>query len=166
MRTSTALSFGAGFLACLALAANRPTPTPAASTPVSDLGAFSSSLAVKDIAASRAFYETLGFSQAGGVEEQNWLVLRNGTVTIGLFQGMFPENIMTFNPGWGAQAKPIEPFEDIRSIQRRFKAAGLTLTTEADEDSTGVASFTMLDPDGNMLLFDQHVPKPAETREE
>ena len=166
MRTTTCLSFAAGFLACLAIAANRPATTP--SMPVSDssLGAFSASLAVKDIAASRAFYETLGFSVTNGVQEQNWLILRSGATTIGLFQGMFEDNIMTFNPGWNWEAKPLESFEDVRSIQRRFKAAGLTLNVEADETTTGPASFILADPDGNTIFLDQHVPKPAEAKDE
>ena len=128
------------------------------------LGAFSVSLAVKDIAASRAFYEKLGFSIVLGQQEQNWLILRHGTTTIGLFQGMFEANGLTFNPGWNAEAKPLESFEDVRAIQRRLKAGGLALTSEADETSTGPASFTLLDPDGNPVLFDQHVPKPADAR--
>ncbi len=166
MRSTTYLSFAAGFLACLTIAASNPNPMTPKIDSKGGLGAFSASLAVKDIAASRAFYETLGFSVVHGVQEQNWLVLRSGTTTIGLFQGMFENNIMTFNPGWDYEAKPLEEFEDIRSIQKRLKAAGLTLTTEADEESTGIANFTMVDPDGNMLLFDQHVPKPGEAREE
>ncbi|MFK7766862.1 MAG: VOC family protein [Mariniblastus sp.] len=121
------------------------------------LGAFSSSLAVKDIAASKAFYEKLGFEKAGGDEEQNWLILRNGDTTIGLFQGMFEKNLLTFNPGWDHQANPIKDFDDVREIQRKLKAAGMTLTTEADESLTGPASFTMVDPDGNPILIDQHV---------
>ncbi|MEZ6014482.1 MAG: VOC family protein [Planctomycetota bacterium] len=124
------------------------------------LGAFSVSLAVKDLAASRAFYEKLGFVNVLGEQEQNWLIMRSGKTTIGLFQGMFPSNIMTFNPGWDHEAKPLTSFDDVRAIQSRLKAAGVQLTTEADEESTGPAHFTLVDPDGNMLLFDQHVPKP------
>jgi lactoylglutathione lyase len=121
------------------------------------LGAFSISLAVKDIAASRAFYEKLGFRQVGGDPAQNWLILRNGETTIGLFQGMFPGNILTFNPGWDSQAKPLKEFTDVREIQRSLKASGLVLASEADEATTGPASLMLSDPDGNTVLFDQHV---------
>lgn len=121
------------------------------------LGTFSSSLAVKDIAASRAFYEKLGFEQVGGDQSQNWLILRHGETTIGLFQGMFERNMLTFNPGWNSQAETLEDFEDVREIQRRLKAAGLELTSEADESTTGPASLTLIDPDGNPILIDQHV---------
>ena len=121
------------------------------------LGAFSISLAVKDIAASRAFYEKLGFEQVFGDQTQNWLILRNGETTIGLFQGMFERNMLTFNPGWNSQAKPLKEFEDIREIQRCLKASGLALTSEADEATTGPASLTLIDPDGNPILLDQHV---------
>jgi len=122
------------------------------------LGAFSVSLAVKDLPASRAFYEKLGFEQAGGDPAQNWLILRNGTVTIGLFQGMFERNVLTFNPGWDYQAQPVgEKFADIREHQRRFKSQGFELAMEADESSTGPASVMLTDPDGNPVLIDQHV---------
>jgi catechol 2,3-dioxygenase-like lactoylglutathione lyase family enzyme len=121
------------------------------------LGAFSISLAVKDIAASCAFYEKCGFEQVGGDASQNWLILRNGETTIGLFQGMFDRNLLTFNPGWNSQAQPLKEFEDVRAIQRRLKASGLTLTSEADESTTGPASLTLVDPDGNPVLIDQHV---------
>ncbi|HVS18660.1 MAG TPA: VOC family protein, partial [Planctomycetota bacterium] len=110
----------------------------------------------------RAFYEKLGFSKAGGVQEQNWLILRNGTTTIGLFQGMFEKNCLTFNPGWGAGAQPLERFTDVREIQARVEEAGLELVLRADPESTGVAHFTLLDPDGNPVLVDQHVPRPKE----
>ncbi|MCG8408028.1 MAG: VOC family protein [Phycisphaerales bacterium] len=122
-----------------------------------NLGAFSISLAVKDIAASRAFYEKLGFKEVLGDQTQNWLILRNGETTIGLFQGMFERNSLTFNPGWTCQAEPLKEFEDVRDIQRSLKASGLTLTTEADESTTGPASLTLVDPDGNPVLIDQHV---------
>ena len=122
-----------------------------------NLGAFSLSLAVKDIAASRAFYEKLGFEQVHGDQAQNWLILRNGETTVGLFQGMFERNMLTFNPGWNGRAEPLKEFEDIRAIQRRLKASGLTLTSEADESTTGPASLTLVDPDGNPILLDQHV---------
>ena len=122
-----------------------------------NLGAFSVSLSVKDIATSREFYEKLGFRPVGGDPDQNWQILRNGEVTIGLFQGMFEGNILTFNPGWDSQARPVDEFTDVRELQRRLKAQGLKMTVEADESGSGPASFIMLDPDGNPLLFDQHV---------
>jgi catechol 2,3-dioxygenase-like lactoylglutathione lyase family enzyme len=128
--------------------------------PNPELGAFSVSLAVKDLAKSRGFYEALGFAVVGGVPEQNWLILRNGTTTIGLFKGMLPGNSMTFNPGWDAQAKALPKFTDVRELQRRFEARGVELKSRADEASDGPAHFTLVDPDGNMLLFDQHVPRP------
>ena len=121
------------------------------------LGAFSISLAVKDLAASRAFYEALGFRKLGGEPEQNWLILHNGATVIGLFQGMFEQNIMTFNPGWDQGAKKVESFTDVREIQRRLKEAGIELMSEADESTQGPASFMVRDPDGNTILFDQHV---------
>ena len=122
-----------------------------------ELGAFSVSLAVKNIAGSLAFYEKLGFSRVGGDQKQNWLILRNGETTIGLFQGMFERNILTFNPGWNSQAQPLKEFEDIREIQRKLRAKGLALASEADESTTGPASLTLIDPDGNTILIDQHV---------
>lgn len=121
------------------------------------LGAFSISLAVKDIAASLAFYEKLGFEKVLGDQSQNWLILRNGETTVGLFQGMFERNMLTFNPGWNSQAEPLKEFKDVREIQRRLKASGLDLTSEADESTTGPASVTLIDPDGNPILIDQHV---------
>ena len=127
-----------------------------------DLGAFSISLTVKDLAASRAFYEKLGFEKFGGEPSQGWLILQNGTSTIGLFQGMFEKNILTFNPGWNRSAETLDAFDDVREIQRRLEAAGLQLVTRADEDSTGPASLTLVDPDGNPILVDQHVPKPQD----
>ncbi|MBX3096326.1 MAG: VOC family protein [Fimbriimonadaceae bacterium] len=122
-----------------------------------DLGAFSISLAVKDLPASRAFYEKLGFTQFGGEESQGWLIMRNGQHVIGLFQGMFEGNLLTFNPGWTQDAEPKESFTDIREIQRKLKAMGVTLTSEADETTTGPASLFLSDPDGNVILLDQHV---------
>jgi catechol 2,3-dioxygenase-like lactoylglutathione lyase family enzyme len=127
-----------------------------------ELGNFSVSLAVKDLAASRAFYEKLGFEKVGGVQEQNWLVLQNGTTKIGLFQGMFEKNCLTFNPGWDSDAQPLESFTDVREIQARLEAAGLELVLRADPESTGVAHCTLLDPDGNPILIDQHVPRPKD----
>jgi len=135
-----------------------PTQAPVAEpAPRTELGAFSVSLAVADLAASRAFYEALGFDAAGGDPAQGWLILRNGTTTIGLFQGMFERNILTFNPGWNARAEPLAEFTDVRVIQRRLREAGLTFASEADESTTGPASFVLVDPDGNPVLFDQHV---------
>ena len=122
-----------------------------------NLGAFSSSLAVQDIAVSLKFYQKLGFQEAGGDQSQNWLILRNGDVTIGLFQGMFERNVLTFNPGWNAQAEPLAEFDDVREIQQELKNQGLALTTEADTSTTGPASLMLIDPDGNQILIDQHV---------
>lgn len=124
------------------------------------LGSFSVSLAVKDIHASKAFYEKLGFEEVSGHLEQNWIVLRNGDVKIGLFQGMFERNMMTFNPGWSKDKETLPDFQDVRELQRTLKARGLTLATEADESTQGPAHFVLVDPDGNPLLFDQHVPSP------
>lgn len=121
------------------------------------LGLFSLSLAVKDLAASRAFYELLGFKAVFGEEDQNWLILDNGDVKIGLFQGMFEKNSLTFNPGWGPGAAPLDEFEDVRDIQKRLKAAGVEFVSEADETTTGPASCILTDPDGNPVLLDQHV---------
>ena len=121
------------------------------------LGAFSISLAVKDIAASRAFYEKLGFTAFAGDPEQGWLILKNETTVIGLFQGMFEKNILTFNPGWDGNAQPLPEFEDVRSIQRKLKQEGVALQMEADEATTGPANLLVVDPDGNQILFDQHV---------
>ena len=121
-----------------------------------NLGAFSLSLSVKDIAASKDFYGKLGFEPIGGDIEQNWLILRNGDHVIGLFQGMFDRNVLTFNPGWDQQCGETESFTDVRQIQRELKARGLTLVREADDDGTGPASCTLLDPDGNPILIDQH----------
>jgi catechol 2,3-dioxygenase-like lactoylglutathione lyase family enzyme len=126
-----------------------------------ELGNFSVSLAVKDIGASRAFYEKLGFRVFGGYQAHNWLILQNGTATVGLFQGMFDRNLMTFNPGWDRSGNALPDFDDIRDIQRTLKSRGLTLATAADEATTGPASLMVIDPDGNQILIDQHVPKPG-----
>jgi lactoylglutathione lyase len=121
------------------------------------LGAFSISLTVKDLAASRAFYEKLGFAVVGGAAEQNWLILRNADeVTIGLFKGLFERNLLTFNPGWDRQAKNLPAFEDVRKIQHRLEAEGLRLDTRADPKTSGPASLVLTDPDGNPILIDQH----------
>jgi len=122
-----------------------------------NLGTFSLSLAVKDIEASRAFYETFGFKEVGGDATQNWLILRNGDHTIGLFQGMFEKNTITFNPGWDKNAAKLDTFTDIRDLQRQLKTQGIALVSEADESTTGPASFMAIDPDGNPILVDQHV---------
>lgn len=122
-----------------------------------DLGAFSVSLAVKDLAASRAFYEKFGFAVFAGDPAQNWLILKNGDHAIGLFQGMFEKNILTFNPGWDQNAQPLATFTDVRELQRQLKAQGVEFASEADEHTTGPASFVALDPDGNPILVDQHV---------
>ncbi len=121
------------------------------------LGAFSISLAVTDIAASRDFYMKLGFQEFGGNIAENWLIMQNGDHTIGLFQGMFENNILMFNPGWDQDARQLQDFTDIRDIQKKLKDQGVKLISEADEKSSGPASFTLQDPDGNNILFDQHV---------
>ena len=122
-----------------------------------ELGAFSVSLAVKDIEASKLFYEKLGFTAFAGDQSQNWLIMKNGSHVIGLFQGMFEDNILTFNPGWNSDAQPLGEFTDVRELQRRLKAQGITPISEADENSAGPASFVIVDPDGNTILLDQHV---------
>jgi catechol 2,3-dioxygenase-like lactoylglutathione lyase family enzyme len=122
-----------------------------------ELGAFSISLAVSDIRASKAFYEKLGFEVFGGDISQNWLILKNGDHAIGLFQGMFEKNIVTFNPGWDSNARKLDSFTDIRDLQRHLKGQGVEFVSEADESTTGPASFVVVDPDGNPILVDQHV---------
>lgn len=121
-----------------------------------DLGAFSISLAVKDITASRVFYEKLGFKPLGGNQEQNWLILKNGTTVIGLFQGMFDRNILTFNPGWDTDAQPLPSFTDVRDIQRQLGAKGVVPNATVDEGTTGPGHILLVDPDGNQILIDQH----------
>ena len=127
---------------------------------MTNLGNFSVSLAVKDLAASQAFYEKLGFAPIGGDPAQNWLILQNETSTIGLFQGMFERNILTYNPGWNRSAETLDDFEDVRDIQRALEAKGIEIVTRADESTDGPASFVITDPDGNPILLDQHVPRP------
>ena len=122
-----------------------------------DLGTFSVSLAVKDIQASKSFYEKLGFEVFGGDASQNWLILKNGDHTIGLFQGMFEKNMLTFNPGWDSNANALDTFTDVRELQQKLKSQGVQFLSEADETSTGPASFMVADPDGNPILVDQHV---------
>ncbi|GAA6180854.1 hypothetical protein NBRC116594_22920 [Shimia sp. NS0008-38b] len=121
-----------------------------------DLGAFSMSLAVKDLAASRAFYEKLGFEMFGTQPAENWCILKNGDHIIGLFEGMFDSNILTFNPGWDQNAQNTENFTDVRALQKQLKAEGLELMSEADEATSGPASLMLKDPDGNTILIDQH----------
>jgi lactoylglutathione lyase len=122
-----------------------------------ELGAFSVSLTVQDIQASKAFYEKLGFELFHGDISQNWVILKNGDVVIGLFQGMLDKNMLTFNPGWDGNAQTLDEFTDVREIQRQLKQEGVEFISEADESTTGPASFMVADPDGNPVLFDQHV---------
>ncbi|MEQ8302601.1 MAG: VOC family protein [Cyclobacteriaceae bacterium] len=121
------------------------------------LGAFSVSLTVKDLKASKAFYENLGFTVFAGEMERNYLIMKNGNALVGLFQGMFEKNVLTFNPGWDENATKLESFEDVREIQKTLKGKGMQLVREADEGSSGPASITLIDPDGNPVLIDQHV---------
>ncbi|NMR30655.1 VOC family protein [Crystallibacter degradans] len=121
------------------------------------LGAFSISLTVKDIETSAAFYEKLGFSKHGGDITQNWLILKNGEAVVGLFQGMFEKNALTFNPGWNQDAQALDSYTDVRDLQRQLKAQGTQFVSEADEETTGPASFIVLDPDGNPIIVDQHI---------
>ena len=122
-----------------------------------ELGNFSISLAVKDLEASRRFYEKFGFTVFGGDAAQHWLILKNGDAIIGLFQGMFEKNILTFNPGWDSSAHKLDTFTDVRELQRQLKAQGVELLSEADESTTGPVSLIAVDPDGNPILLDQHV---------
>lgn len=122
-----------------------------------ELGAFSVSLAVKDLDASRQFYEKFGFEVHGGDAAQNWLILKNGSHVIGLFQGMFEKNILTFNPGWNQDGETLDTFADVRELQRQLKTQGVEFATEADESTAGPASFAVVDPDGNPILVDQHI---------
>jgi lactoylglutathione lyase len=122
-----------------------------------DLGAFSVSLAVKDLESSRRFYEKLGFAVFGGDAAQNWLIMKNGDYVIGLFQGMFERNILTFNPGWDSSAQALAAFTDVRELQCALRDQGVAFEQQADEDTTGPASFVIVDPDGNPILVDQHV---------
>ena len=125
------------------------------------LGNFSVSLAVQDLPRSRAFYEKLGFRAVGGDAAQNWLILQNETCTLGLFQGMFEKNSLTFNPGWDRAGNTLPDFDDVRDIQKSLKGQGLPLVVQADESSTGPAHLCLEDPDGNPILIDQHVPRPG-----
>ena len=142
---------------CASAPSTQPAAAPAEASP--NLGNFSVSLAVKDLAASRAFYEKLGFHPIAG-NGTNWQILQNSTATIGLFQGMFDKNSLTFNPGWDRSSNTLPHFEDVRDIQRVLKSKGLTPAPAADESTTGPAFLMLLDPDGNPILIDQHVPSP------
>ena len=122
-----------------------------------ELGTFSVSLAVKDLSVSQAFYEKLGFEQFAGDASQGWLIMKSSSCVIGLFQGMFEKNILTFNPGWDDEAQPLDTFTDVRELQKALKADGIEFTSEADEKTSGPASFVIVDPDGNPILVDQHV---------
>lgn len=122
-----------------------------------ELGNFSVSLAVKNIEASRLFYEKLGFTVFMGDQKRNWLIMKNGAHAIGLFQGMFDKNVLTFNPGWSSDAQRLGEFTDVRDLQRQLKASGVSMIVAADESSAGPASFMIADPDGNTILVDQHV---------
>ncbi|WP_417258893.1 VOC family protein [Celeribacter sp.] len=124
------------------------------------LGCFSVSLTVKDLKASKTFYETLGFEKFGGDEAHNYLILKNGDAIIGLYQDMFEANILTFNPGWNTNAQPVETFEDVRHVQDQLKAAGVDMVKAADPEGTGPDHIIFTDPDGNTIMFDQHVDKP------
>jgi predicted enzyme related to lactoylglutathione lyase len=160
MRALTVLAL-AGAVALSAIAGATATRSiQAKEKKTMELGNFSVSLTVKDIKASKAFYEKLDFKQVSGNLEQNWIVLKNGTTKIGLFQGMFERNMMTFNPGWTPDKETLKDFQDVRELQRVLKERGLKMSPEADESTTGPASFMIVDPDGNPILFDQHVPSP------
>jgi catechol 2,3-dioxygenase-like lactoylglutathione lyase family enzyme len=150
--TSLALACGLTALSTTLFQSTETTPV--------ELGNFSISLTVKDIQASKAFYEKLDFKEVAGDIAQNWIVLQNGTTKIGLFQGMFEKNSLTFNPGWNEKKEPLKDFQDVRELQRTLKKRGLKLQSEADETTDGPAFFTLVDPDGNPILVDQHVPKP------
>lgn len=141
--------------------ASAGTPAPPHGDPHMMLGNFSVSLAVKDISASLEFYEKLGFRRIAGNPAQKWVILQNDTSTIGLHQGMFTKNVLTYNPGWDRACNTLPDFQDVRDIQRVLKSKGLTLATQADDASSGPASLMIIDPDGNPILIDQHVPKPT-----
>jgi catechol 2,3-dioxygenase-like lactoylglutathione lyase family enzyme len=139
---------------------NLPQEAQGANRQALHFGNFSVSLAVKDIRKSKGFYEKLDFQQVAGDLAQNWVILQNGTTTVGLFQGMWEKNLLTFNPGWNHKQETLADFRDVRELQHALAKRGIELLTSADEKSTGPASFTMADPDGNLILVDQHVPKP------
>jgi catechol 2,3-dioxygenase-like lactoylglutathione lyase family enzyme len=153
-------SFALAGIAAWILTTNLPQEKESKKDDAIQLGNFSVSLNVKDIKASKAFYEKLDFKQVSGKLEQNWVVLKNGSTKIGLFQGMFEKNSLTFNPGWDSDRNTLKDFQDVRELQHILKERGLKLQTEADETKDGPAFFTLADPDGNPILFDQGVPKP------
>lgn len=155
IRIATAAVAMAAFLGTAPSSPAHPLESPAM-----DLGNFSVSLAVKDIHASLAFYEKLGFTQAGGDVAQRWVVLQNGNARIGLFQGMLDGNLLTFNPGWAKDRQPLPQFQDVRELQRLARSRGLSPSPAADDTTEGPAHFMLTDPDGNRLLIDQHVPSP------
>jgi catechol 2,3-dioxygenase-like lactoylglutathione lyase family enzyme len=155
----TTLTLFVGLLAGASLALAARPDGPGAGEPTMRLGNFSVSLAVKDLGASRAFYEKLGFSLVGG-DEKSYVILQNETSTIGLFQGMFDKNILTFNPGWDRDCNTLADFDDVRELQKRVRAQGIEPAVSADAGSDGPASFVIVDPDGNPILIDQHVAKP------
>jgi len=159
MHALTVLALAGAFLAGVTTTQN-PDTRQQTKKQTMQLGNFSVSLTVKDIKASKAFYEQLDFQQVGGKLEQNWVILQNGTTTVGLFQGMFDKNMMTFNPGWTKDKEALKDFQDVRELQSVLKQRGVKLTSEADESGDGPASFTLVDPDDNPILFDQHVPRP------
>lgn len=154
------LACTSGFLSNTAYSQNAPSdqlePTKTETPNTMKLGVFSMSLSVKNLSVSKEFYEKLGFSVFGGGMEQNYLIMKNGNALIGLFQGMFEGNILTFNPGWDENAQNVEDFDDIREIQKQLKSGGLTLASEVDENTQGPGSVVLTDPDGNMILLDQH----------
>src|SRR5262245_29397888 len=155
-----------GLIVCLTASCTSKSDTePGPTIPNGDsamrLGNFSVSLAVKDLAVSRAFYEKLGFRVVAG-DGKNWSIVQNETSTIGLFQGMFDKNLLTYNPGWHCNCATLPDFDDVRDIQRVLLSRGFTLTTKADESTTGPASLMLVDPDGNPILVDQHVPNPKQ----
>lgn len=149
------------FTLAFALFAPAPVLAQDSAAKTLDLGNFSLSLTVKDLQAAKAFYEKLDFKVVSGKPEQRWLVMQNGHARIGLFQGMFDRNMLTFNPGWSKDKEPLKDFQDVRELQRRFKERGLAMAAEVDERGSGPGYFIVVDPDGNKLLFDQHVPSPA-----
>ena len=158
MKTLSSMAFASLMTAFLMTTV--PQDKPAKKGEALHLGNFSVSLTVKDIEASKAFYEKLDFKPVAGNVKQRWLILQNGTTTVGLFQGVFERNTMTFNPGWNHKMETPESFQDLRELQRTLKERGIKLQTEADPKGEGPASFSTADPDGNPILFDQHVPKP------
>ncbi len=162
MRTMTMMAMGASFLFVVGTATLADTQPHQGSVEESkmQLGNFSISLTVKDLQVSMAFYEKLDFKQTFGDVAQNYVIMQNGTTTIGLFQGMFDKNILTFNPGWNNKAETLDSFQDVRDLQAVLKERGITIVQEADPASTGPASFVVVDPDGNPILVDQHVAQP------